>query len=219
MESGPVVAPDIDRFGSDEFAVIDVETSGLSARRHRILQVAIVTVDGTGNVVDRWSSYVRPRFRRVGPSEVHGLTARSLRSAPSFNVIAPEVARRLAGRIVVGHNVAFDWAFVANALGRAGIAPPTVSRLCTLRLSRGLDPDRVLSHRLADVALRHDVSLEHAHDALADAEATAAVLPSLLAAAGVSSPDELRAHFLRPRRRYPWHRRLQRRLRRWRRGH
>ena len=35
------------------FAVVDVETSGLSRRRHRLLQVAVVTVTGGGEVLDR----------------------------------------------------------------------------------------------------------------------------------------------------------------------
>ena len=34
------------------FSVVDVETSGLSARRHRVLQVAVVTVNGEGTVLD-----------------------------------------------------------------------------------------------------------------------------------------------------------------------
>mgnify|MGYP003352615655 CR=1 FL=1 len=37
---------------SARFAVVDVETSGLSPR-HRLLQVGVVIVDGDGNVVDR----------------------------------------------------------------------------------------------------------------------------------------------------------------------
>ena len=48
---------------SVEFAVVDVETSGLSSRSHRILQVAVVRARADGTVIDRWCSYVRPRWR------------------------------------------------------------------------------------------------------------------------------------------------------------
>ncbi len=68
------------------FAVVDVETSGLSTRRHRVLQVAVVTVDADGTIIDRWSSLVRPRHRwwfRLGPRHIHGLTRAQLRTAPS----------------------------------------------------------------------------------------------------------------------------------------
>jgi len=175
--------------GPARFAVVDVETSGLSPRRHRILQVAVVSVDIDGEIVDRWSSYVRPRWRRVGPRHIHGLTATALRSSPRFRVVAPELARRLDGVILVAHNESFDWAFIRRALRRARIAHPDQQRLCTMRLSRSLDPLRQQSHRLADVAERYGVALEHAHDARADAEATARVLPHLLTAAGIAAGD------------------------------
>jgi DNA polymerase-3 subunit epsilon len=181
--------------GGALFAVVDVETSGLSARRHRILQVAVVAVAADGTIVDRWSSYVRPRWGRVGPSHIHGLSARDLRRSPRFETIAPELAHRLDGAIVVAHNASFDWAFISRALRRAGVGHPDANRLCTMRLSRSLDPERQLSHRLADVTERYGVSLEHAHDARADAEATALVLPHLLRAAGVDPAD---AEAMRP---------------------
>jgi DNA polymerase III subunit epsilon len=177
------------------FAVVDVETSGLSARRHRILQIAVVTVSDDGAIVERWSSYVRPGFGWVGARRVHGLTRRVLRSAPPFAAVAADVAGRLDGAILVAHNAAFDWAFIHRALRRARVDAADTQRLCTMRLSRSLDPDGVLSHRLADVAGRHGIALEHAHDALADAEATARLLPRLLAAAGADPAD---AASLRP---------------------
>ena len=43
------------------FAVVDVETSGLSPRRHRILQVAVVQARADGTILDEWASDVRPR--------------------------------------------------------------------------------------------------------------------------------------------------------------
>ena len=64
-------------------------------------------------------------------------------------------------------------------------------RLCTLRMSRGLDPDRERSHRLADLCERYGVSNERPHDALHDARATALVLPHLLDAHGVRTADDL----------------------------
>ena len=68
---------------------------------------------------------------------------------------------------------------------------PINEPLCTLRMSRALDPDRQLSHRLADLCARYDVMLVRPHDALADADATAAVLPHLLRAHGIATVDQL----------------------------
>lgn len=178
------------------FAVVDIETSGLSLRRHRILQVAVVTVDITpdgSHIVDEWSSLVRLRWpwQRVGPRNVHGITRRSLRDAPRADAVLAELARRVDGAVFTAHNVAFDWSFVERASRRSGAALGTPPRLCTLWLSRKLDPDRARSHRLADLCERYGVTNDRPHDALADARATAEVLGHLLAAHGVTDADRL----------------------------
>ena len=186
-------APDA-ALATQRFAVVDVETSGLSPRRHRILQIAVVLVTGDGAVVDEWSSLVRPSWWRVGPRHIHGLTVRRVRRAPRFRDVAAELVSRLDGAVVVGHNVAFDWAFVTAALQRSGGPGRSEPlRLCTLELSRALDPERTASHRLVDVCQRHGVTLDRAHDALADARATAQLLPRLLAASGASTLEQLGA--------------------------
>ena len=71
---------------SERFAVVDVETSGLSAERNHVLQVGVVVVDGDGVVLDRYSSLIAPRSRwffRVGPTKIHGIHRRDARRAPS----------------------------------------------------------------------------------------------------------------------------------------
>lgn len=174
------------------FVVVDVETSGLNPRRHRILQIALVTCFGDGRVVDRWSTYVRlGPLRRVGPRRIHGITRAILREAPRFIEVTAELHQRTAGATLVGHNVAFDWAFLAAEHRRCRHPLPPVRLLDTLELSRSADPERVQRHRLVDVAERAGFPFAHPHDALADAEATAAVLPDLFARAGVASLDDL----------------------------
>jgi DNA polymerase-3 subunit epsilon len=178
------------------FAVVDVETSGLSVHRHRLLQVGVVVVDGNGDVIDRWASLVRPRRRllfRVGPTSLHGIRRRSLRHAPVLDEVLGQLVRRLDGAVFVAHNATFDLAFLEKAAAEAGIRLPITGTLCTLRLSRGLDPDRLLSHRLGAICERLGVELVRPHDALADADATAAVLPKLLAAHGYATPGALSA--------------------------
>ena len=95
------------------------------------------------------------------------------------------VGELVAGRILVGHNVDFDAEFLERAARKAGVELDVAGRLCTLGLSRSLDPDRARTHRLADLCARYGVPLQRPHDALADAIATAAVLPHLLQAHGI----------------------------------
>jgi DNA polymerase-3 subunit epsilon len=176
------------------FAVVDVETSGLSTRRNRVLQVAVVTVAADGTVIDRWSSLIRPRNRwlfRLGPRHIHGLTRARLRNAPPAAEVMTELRRRLEGSTFTAHNADFDAEFLRQMAARLPVPLDLTPQLCTLRLSRKLDPERKLSHRLADVAERYGITNGRPHDALEDALATAAVLPHLLRAHGVSSRDQL----------------------------
>lgn len=178
--------------GLPRFAVLDIETSGLSTRWHRILQVAVVVVEDEC-VVDEWSSLARLRWRfgRVGPRRVHGIDRTMLRAAPRLDDVVAELAHRVDGAVVTAHNIAFDWPFIERAARRAGVELPATPRLCTLRLSRSLDPERQLSHRLADACARYGIANDRPHDALHDARATAQLLPHLLAGHEIRSAADL----------------------------
>lgn len=181
---------------SQRFAVVDVETSGLSVRRHDVLQVGVVVVDGEGTVLDRWGSLVAPRRRfwyRVGPTRLHGIHRRDVRHAPPASTVLAELAARLGDARFVAHNAEFDLAFLRKVAAQAGVALPLTDPICTLRLSRALDPERTKSHRLADLCERYGVELVRPHDALADADATAAVLPHLLREHGIEHTGQLPA--------------------------
>jgi len=188
------------------FAVVDLETSGLRTDRHRILQIGLVTVDADGTIHDTWSTFVKLRspMSRVGPTHVHGITRKSLRGAPRLDGVLTEFSARLGESQFVAHNARFDGEFLVRA-ARARTSPldeqhvaPLERRLCTLRMSRRLDPDRTQSHRLGDVCDRYGVTLERPHDALSDALATAAVLPHLLQAHSVTEREQLDPFLDRP---------------------
>ncbi len=174
------------------FAVVDVETSGLSTRRHRLLQVAVVTVED-GQIVDEWQSKVRLRWplQRVGPRKVHGLSRADLRGAPRLSEVMAEVAERVSGATLVAHNLGFDLEFLQRASQRSGVPLAPDGAICTLLLSRDGDPDRALRHGLSDVASRYGIVNERPHDALHDARTTALVLPYLLDEAGIDNTEQI----------------------------
>ena len=168
------------------FAVVDVETSGFSTRWNRILQIGLVTVDADGTVVDQWSTLVKMRWplQRVGPTHVHGITRSTLKGAPALDDVLAEFGERVDGSIFTAHNAEFDGGFLQRAARRRPVDDPVRQTLehplCTLRMSRRLDPDRQRSHRLSDLCEHYGVALDNPHDALCDAAATAAILPQLL---------------------------------------
>jgi len=162
------------------FAVVDVETTGGGPDSgNRVTEVAIVEVRD-GGVGESFQSLVNPG--RPIPPRIQGLTGitdEMVRSAPSFEGVAPEVWDRLSGKIFVAHNAAFDWGFLdrelLEALGRGLEAP----RLCTVRLGRSLVPG-LASYSLDPLAQHFSIPIHSRHRAFGDALATARLLIHLL---------------------------------------
>lgn len=160
------------------FAVVDVETTGLSARHDRIIELAIVRTDPHGRTVDEWTCRFHPGGP-VGATHIHGITDSDVAHAPPFAQVLPEVTRRLIGVAIAGHNVRFDLSFLRAEYAKAGWSLPMLPALCTLDASQTYLPhlDR---RRLADCCHDSGIVLQHAHSALGDARATASLLRNYL---------------------------------------
>lgn len=158
---------------------MDVETTGLFPGSHRIAEIAVVHVEPDGTVSNRWETLVNPE-RDLGPQRIHGIRAADILHAPVFEDIAHDVMDLLAGRVLVAHNVHFDYRFVSHELGRAGLALPFEVHdcLCTMKLARRYLPGAGRS--LKDCCDSFGVNLENAHSAGDDAEAAAHVLSNYL---------------------------------------
>ena len=181
------------------FAVVDVETTGISVRGgDRVTEVAAVVVEG-GRIETAFHSLVNPQ--RPIPGYITALTGISnamVRDAPRFDEIAGDLAQHLVGRVFVAHNARFDWNFLSAEFGRVANAPfdsLATGQLCTVRLAR-----RLLSHlprrNLDAVAAHYGIVIDGRHRADGDARATAKVLLGLLRDAerrGVESWQELDA--------------------------
>ena len=183
------------------FAVVDVETTGGSfGQGHRIMDIAVVEVQG-GAVVDEWRTLVNPG-RPVAPfvEALTGIHSDMLYAAPDFEHIAPEVQRRLEGRVFVAHNAAVDWRFVSTELSETLGQAPDVTRLCTVKLVRCLLP-KLRRRNLDAVSAHFGVPIHERHRAYGDALATARVLIRLLDEAGAQGIADLEGLVDRLRRR------------------
>jgi DNA polymerase-3 subunit epsilon len=161
------------------FAVIDVETTGLSARSDRVLEIAVVRVDAGGVVVDEWATRLDPQGP-VGATHIHGITAADVAGAPVFSQVAPQIANLIGTLPVVAHNARFDLAFLTSEFARAGWDVPALTSFCTLEASDYYWP-RLERRRLADCCQAAGIAVHGAHSALGDARATAALLGCYLA--------------------------------------
>jgi DNA polymerase-3 subunit epsilon len=162
------------------YTCIDFETTGLFPTRHdRVVEIGVVFVTDDGEVEGEWSTLVNPG-RDVGPTSIHGVTAREVLKAPTFADIAPLALQSVAGRTVVAHNAPFDARFLRVELSRAGYswAGPDVPALCTMELAGRYV--RSSSRKLADCCRAARLEVTGAHEALADARAVAALLIHLM---------------------------------------
>lgn len=159
------------------FAVIDTETTGLFPGNHdRIAEIAVVTLDRSGTVVDRWETLVNPE-RDLGKQSIHGIRAKDILEAPRFADIAEELDWRLSGTTIVAHNLGFDARFLHAEFQRAGRALPDFylpRGLCTMQMAHEYLPGAGRS--LQDCCDSFSIELRHAHSAGDDAEATAVLL-------------------------------------------
>ncbi|WP_405889890.1 DEDDh family exonuclease [Streptomyces sp. NBC_00133] len=170
--------------GRPEWAVVDVETSGLRPWQHRVLSVAVLTLSSSGELLEEFSTLLDPGCD-PGPVHIHGLTSKRLSGAPAFEEVADQIGALLTGRVMVAHNAQFDYDFLAHEFARARSWLPVSQRLCTLALNRRVSP-ATDDLKLATLAAHYGVRQQQAHDALDDARVLAGVLRgSLLAAEGL----------------------------------
>uniref|UniRef100_A0A5Q5BTD4 DNA polymerase III, epsilon subunit n=2 Tax=unclassified Mycobacterium TaxID=2642494 RepID=A0A5Q5BTD4_MYCSS len=157
-----------------EFVVVDVETSGFDPHTARILSVAALVVTTNGVTTTALHTLLDPGVD-PGPTDIHGLTTAMLAGQPRYADIATDLAALLSGRILVAHNAAFDYAFLAAEARRAGAELPVSSVLCTLELAGRLHLD-LASLSLAALAHHWNIPQARPHDALDDARVLTHVL-------------------------------------------
>ncbi len=175
-----------------KFAVIDVETTEGDPMQGRVMEVAVIALDG-GIERLRWDSLVHPGQRVPWFSrKLTGIDDAMLRDAPRFHEVARTIATLTQDRIVVAHNARFDMTALAHEFARTGL-PLERATLCTEKLGRRLAP-QLEHHNLSSLCRHYGIAFPKAHRALADAEATAALLAIYLerfgpeAVAGCISP-------------------------------
>jgi len=148
-------------------AFVDLETTGMSAADDRVTEVGIVRVDD-GAPVQEWSSLVNPECSIPAAIQaMTGITNAMVADAPTFERVADEVQKRVAGCIFVAHNARFDYGFLKREFGRLGRGF-NAKVLCTVKLSRRLYADAG-RHNLDAVIERHGLPVSNRHRALGDA--------------------------------------------------
>ncbi|HXV37169.1 MAG TPA: 3'-5' exonuclease [Myxococcota bacterium] len=165
-----------------DFAVVDLETTGLDAEAESILEIGAVRVSRLA-IVDRFETLLRPAGRL--PRAIVALTGicdAMVAQAPTQRAALRAFSRWLArapDAPFVAHNAAFDHRFASRALDWAGLPAHRGVVLCSCKLARRLLPE-LGRYGLDPLCAHFGISNRARHRALGDAEATARAWIDLL---------------------------------------
>ena len=157
----------------DTYVVFDLETTGFSPEKDRIIEIgAVKVVDGA--ITERFSTFVNPEIPI--PFRIEELTSIKddmVIDAPKIEEILPKFMQFCEGAIMVAHNAEFDMSFINKNCERQGL-PCDFTIVDTVALARILLPN-LNRFKLDTVAKALGVSLDNHHRAVDDAACTAEI--------------------------------------------
>jgi DNA polymerase-3 subunit epsilon len=170
-----------------KYAIIDIETTGLSPKNEKITEIAIFIHNGK-EIVDEFTTLINPEkkipYRIV---QITGINNPMVADAPKFYEVAKKIVEITEGAIFVGHNVRFDYGFVRQEFLSLGYDYQR-NTLDTVKLSRKLIPGQP-SYSLGKLCKSLGIDNHARHRAAGDAMATVALFELLLSIDGNLSPE------------------------------
>lgn len=154
--------------------VLDLETTGLSARDGaRVIEVGIVRLR-QGKIVDEFESLLNPGFALPEmAATITGLSDEDLQGAPHAEQVIPRLLQFIGRDAVIAHNAGFEQEFLASECQCLGLLPPLIEFHCSLRLARRT-VETALNCRLETLARSLGLPAPDGfHRALRDARITA----------------------------------------------
>jgi|GEM_PF-1934164 len=176
-----------------EFFAIDVETTGLDAASHRIIELAIIPFNMSDDIKPFCQLFSVGENLPQEIVQITGITDAMLVGQPQFSEWADKCLQMLTkASFLVAYNAKFDRPFLESELARLGKVLPEMPWIdpfvfvCELdRYKRG--------KKLSDAARRWGVNLENAHRARADAHAAGNLLLKMADKISAHSMEELLA--------------------------
>ena len=153
------------------YVVFDIETTGFSAMKDKIIEIGAVRVED-GKITDRFSQFVNPQIPI--PFRIQQLTSINdsmVQDAPTIDKVLPEFEQFCQGAVMVAHNAGFDMSFIKKNYEDLGIDREDTI-VDTVGMARFLLP-QLNRFKLDTVAKAVGVSLENHHRAVDDAGCTA----------------------------------------------
>ena len=161
-----------------EYVVFDIETTGLSPRFNKIIEIGAVRIKD-GRIQDTYSRFVNPEVPI--PYSITKLTSindNMVINSPTIEEVLPEFLEYVGDAILVAHNASFDTGFIKEFAKRQGLNFD-VTIVDTMTLAHVLIPE-LGKYTLDRLCKQFNVSLENHHRACDDAYATAEIFMKML---------------------------------------
>lgn len=155
-----------------ELCFIDTETTGLyPAYGDRICEIGLIAADSELNIIDRFNSLINP-LREISPEAqmVNRIEQWELTSAPVFTELVEKVSALIESRLLVGHNIMFDYGFLKNEFRLAEYEFPLVKLLDTRDIASSLVKAESLG--LSTLIDMFNITIEGRHRAMGDCTGT-----------------------------------------------
>ncbi len=160
------------------YAIIDIETTGGSARTEKITEIAIYLHDGN-QITGEYVTLINPeRNIPYFITNLTGISNEMVEDAPRFFEVAKTIVELTEGRTFVAHNARFDYSFIRQEFKSLGFNFKR-NLLDTVALSRKLIPGHQ-SYSLGNICKDLNININGRHRAAGDALATVKLFEILL---------------------------------------
>jgi DNA polymerase-3 subunit epsilon len=191
---------------ADTLAAFDTETTGVDPAQARIVTATIVLTSATGTVLERYDWLINPGIPiPSAASAVHGITTAvaeksGMEPAAAISQIVQKLRELIErGYAIAAYNAPFDLTLLHAEALRHDVAwldalEPIIDPLV---IDKHVDRYRKGKRQLIHVAQHYGVTLDNAHDAGADALATAQIAQAIASKYADSLPsDAVELHHL-----------------------
>jgi len=162
------------------FVVFDIETTGLSITRDKIIEIGAVKVV-SNTIVERFQTFVNPDEPLTdATTKFTSITDEMVRDAPTIDQAMISFLDFAKDSILVAHNASFDVGHIKENARVLGLDFNSDYVIDTLNMARYFYHESLKRFNLKAVAKHFKVNLEQHHRADADAEATAQILLTML---------------------------------------
>ncbi|UTY39041.1 3'-5' exonuclease [Allocoprobacillus halotolerans] len=150
----------------DDYCVLDIETTGLSWQKDKIIEIGILKIRNQ-KIVERYSQLINPQIHiNAFITQLTGIDNQMVQDMPCLSNIQNDVLQFIGQDIIIGHNVTFDLNFIAN---RFQVNLPN-EYMDTMQFARKVYP-ALPHHRLTDMVELLNLSTNE-HRSLADCIST-----------------------------------------------